>query len=210
MTPSVEAATGRMRNAQSGLEREIKQQRRRWRSRVKRGRVWFDAEVREAHRRLRQSIPQYVLQANLLSLLTAPVIYSLLLPLALLDLWVTLYQAVCFPIYGISAVPRRRYFALDRHQLAYLNAIEKVNCTFCSYANGLIAYVREVAARTEQYWCPIRHARRIPVPHGRYHLFFDYGDAERYRRGLMPLRDTLRRAPRRTGRSHALHRRPRR
>jgi hypothetical protein len=89
-------------------------------------------------------------------------------------------------------VPRRRYFAIDRHKLAYLNAIEKANCTFCSYANGLLAYVREVAARTEQYWCPIRHARAIPVPHSRYHLFFEYGDAERYRRELMPLRGTLR------------------
>ncbi len=113
----------------------------------------------------------------------------------MLDFWVTLYQSVCFPIYGIARMPRRRYFAIDRHKLAYLNGIEKLNCTFCSYANGLIAYVREVAARTEQYWCPIKHARTIPVPHSRYHLFFDYGDAERYRRALVPLRDALRRAP---------------
>jgi hypothetical protein len=167
-------------------------------SRVHRGRVWFDRELRDAHRRLRQSIPSYLLEANLLSLLTAPVIYSMLLPLVLIDLWVTLYQSICFPIYGIARVPRRRYFAVDRHKLAYLNGIEKLNCTFCSYANGLIAYVREVAARTEQYWCPIKHARSIPVPHSRYHLFFDYGDAERYRRDLVPLRNALRRGlPRR-------------
>ena len=166
-----------------------------WQSRVRRGRVWFDRELREAHRRLRQSIPVYVVEGNLLSLLTAPVIYSLLLPLSLLDVWVTLYQVICFPIYGISRVPRQRYFALDRHRLAYLNGIEKLHCTFCSYANGLIAYVREVAARTEQYWCPIKHARTIPAPHDRYRMFLDYGDAERYRRDLGPLRDTLRRHP---------------
>jgi len=160
-----------------------------------RGRVWFDRELREAHRRLRQGIPAYILEGNFLSLLTAPVIYSLALPLVVLDLWVTLYQWVCFPIYGIARVPRRRYFAIDRHKLAYLNGIEKANCTFCSYANGLIAYVREVAARTEQYWCPIKHARTIPVPHNRYDLFFDYGDAERYRRDLLPLRGALRRGP---------------
>ena len=110
---------------------------------------------------------------------------------ALLDTWVTIYQWVCFPIYGIARVPRRHYFVIDRHKLAYLNAIEKVNCTFCSYANGLLAYVREVAARTEQYWCPIKHARPLAVPHTRYHLFFDYGDAEGYRRGLVTLRRTL-------------------
>jgi hypothetical protein len=157
----------------------------------RRGQVWFDKELRETHRKLRQSIPAYILEGNLLSLLTAPIIYSLLLPLVLLDLWVTLYQSICFPIYGMAPVPRRRYFAVDRHKLAYLNGIERANCTFCSYANGLIAYVREVAARTEQYWCPIQHARAIPAPHQRYHAFLEYGDAEGYRNGLPALRHAL-------------------
>jgi hypothetical protein len=182
------------------VERWIKDRRRRRQRRLHRARVWFDRELREAHRRLRQGIPAYVRQGNVFSLLTAPVIYSLLVPLVILDLWVTLYQLVCFPIYGIAGVPRRRYFAIDRHKLAYLNGIEKVNCTFCSYANGLIAYVREVAARTEQYWCPIKHARSIPVPHGRYQRFFDYGDAEGYRRDLSSLRADLRGARDRTER----------
>ena len=104
----------------------------------------------------------------------------------------TIYQWVCFPIYRIARVPRREYFVIDRHRLAFLNAIEKANCTFCSYANGVIADVCEVAARTEQYWCPIKHARAIAAPHVRYHLFFDYGNAEGYRRELPVLRRTLR------------------
>jgi hypothetical protein len=151
----------------------------------------LDAELRETHRRLRQRIPAYILEGSLLSLLTAPVIYSLLLPLVILDLWVTLYQSICFPVYGIARVPRRRYFAVDRYRLAYLNGIEKMNCTFCSYANGLIAYVREVAARTEQYWCPIKHARAVPTPHARYQSFVDYGDAHGYRNELPALRQNL-------------------
>lgn len=155
-------------------------------------RVWFEKERRETHRRLRQGTPAYILEGNLLSLLTAPIIYSLLLPLVLLDLWVTLYQFICFPIYGVTRVPRRRYFAIDRHKLAYLNVIEKVHCTFCSYANGLIGYVTEVAARTEQYWCPIKHARAIPTPHRRYHAFLDYGDAHGYREELPSLRHAMR------------------
>ena len=110
----------------------------------------------------------------------------------MLDVWVTLYQWVCFPIYGIAQVPRRRYFVIDRHKLAYLNGIEKANCVYCGYANGVIAYVREIAARTEQYWCPIRHARAIPTPHTRYQLFFDYGDAKAYRHELPRLQRALR------------------
>jgi hypothetical protein len=174
------------------IRRDVAEQRRRWRYRILEGRVRFDQEVRVAHWRLKQSIPAYLRGANHLSLLTAPVIYSLLVPLAVLDLWVTVYQWVCFPIYGIAPVRRRRYFPLDRHRLEYLNAIEKANCTFCTYANGLVAYVREVAARTEQYWCPIRHAQAIQAPHPRYRAFFDYGDAERYHGELTAIRRTLR------------------
>lgn len=196
MSPSVERFVDRIHDAEEHLKREAKDQQRRWQYRVRRGRVWFDKELRETHRRLRQSTPAYILEGDLLSLLTAPIIYSLLLPLVLLDLWVTLYQSVCFPIYGMTRVPRRRYFAIDRHKLAYLNAIEKVHCTFCSYANGLIGYVREVAARTEEYWCPIKHARAIPAPHHRYHVFLDYGDAHGYRNELPALRHAMRARPR--------------
>jgi hypothetical protein len=137
--------------------------------------------------------------------LTTPIIYSLLLPFVLLDVWVTLYQWICFPIYRIDTVRRLQFFAVDRHKLPYLNAIEKVNCTFCSYANGAIAYIREVAARTEQYWCPIRHARVVKHPHRRYVRFAPYGNGWRYRQGLRKLRDELH-----SNRGQALGRRNRR
>lgn len=100
---------------------------------------------------------------------------------------------------GDGPVPRRPFLVLDRHRLQYLNAIEKANCTFCSYANGAIAYVHDVAARTEQYWCPIKHATDIAAPHHRYHLFFDYGDAQAYRRDLPDIRAQLHRCQPVTG-----------
>jgi len=123
--------------------------------------------------------------------LTVPLIYSLLLPLALLDLWATLYQWTCFPVYGIGRVRRRDYLILDRHRLPYLNALEKLNCGFCAYATGVLGYVREIAGRTEAYWCPITHARPVRDTHAHYRDFFDYGDAAGYRHGLMPLRRGL-------------------
>ena len=103
MSPYVERIAQHLRDAEDDLEREVHEQQRRWPYRIRRGRVWFDKELRESHRHLRQGIPAYVFQGNLLSLLTAPVIYSLLLPFVLIDLWVTLYQWVCFPIYGVPA-----------------------------------------------------------------------------------------------------------
>ena len=174
------------------LRRSVRDQRRRWRYRITRGRVEFDREMHELHAQLRQSLPAYLRGANPLSLLTAPVIYSLLVPFAILDAWVWIFQRICFPIYGIPLVRRRPYFALDRGKLRYLNAIEKANCTFCTYANGVLSHVREVAARTEQYWCPIKHARPIASPHERYHQFFDYGDAASYREQLAWQRRRLR------------------
>ena len=135
---------------------------------------------------------RYVLGSRPLILLTAPVIYSMVLPLLLLDLLFSLYQLICFPVYGIVKVRRSDYLIFDRNQLAYLNLVERLNCAYCSYGNGVIAYAREIAARTEQYWCPIKHARRMQGAHARYPEFVDYGDAEAYRSELAALRKALR------------------
>ena len=110
----------------------------------------------------------------------------------LLDLFMAVYQAVCFLVYGIPRVRRKDYFAFDRGQLAFLNAIEKINCAYCAYANGLLAYVREIASRTEEYWCPIKHARRVLGAHSRYASFVDYGDSDSYRHDLERLRTEAR------------------
>ena len=110
------------------------------------------------------------------------------MPFLVLDLFLFLYQAICFPVYGIPKAKRSDYLIFDRKDLPYLNIIEQFNCFYCSYANGLAGYFREIAARTEQYWCPIKHARRILAAHDRYPRFFEYGDAESYRKGLERLK----------------------
>jgi len=158
---------------------------------VHKGKVRFEQIVIARHRAAKMGLTRYVLGSRPLMVLTAPLIYSLILPFAFLDAFVTTYQTVCFRVYGIPLVRRQDYFIFDRGHLAYLNAIEKVNCVFCSYANGLIGYVREVASRTEQYWCPIKHARRVIAAHDHYAAFLDYGDAEAYRRELQTLRQDL-------------------
>ena len=79
-------------------------------------------------------------------------------------------------------------FECLRGQLAYLNVLEELNCEYCAYANGLLAYVGEVASRTEEYWCPIKHARPVLGVHSRYGSFVDYGDGDAYRHDLERLR----------------------
>jgi hypothetical protein len=187
----------RIASLEAELDAEFAKRRAGLRYGLERGRVIFEEEVLRRHRELRTSLLHYIANARPLVVLTAPVIYSLIIPLVLLDLSVMLYQAVCFPAYRISKVPRRDYLVFDRHHLAYLNALEKLNCAYCSYANGLVAFVREVAARTEQYWCPVKHARRVIAAHGYYAGFADYGDAEAYRREIASLSN---RAPPEAGR----------
>lgn len=173
------------------LELEFARTREEWRYRIAAGRVRFEREVHDAHRRLKLGIPRFLRESSIPNLLTAPVIYLMVIPIALLDAWITVYQAVCFPVYGIARVRRASFVVIDRQHLAYLNAIEKLNCVYCGYANGVFAYVREIAGRTEQYWCPIRHAKRIRAPHEYYRRFVDYGDAEGYHRQLPALRREL-------------------
>ena len=154
--------------------------------------VAFEREVIERHRTLRLGLVRYLTRSSLPNYISSPVIYSLAIPVMLLDGWVSLYQTICFRAYGVPQVRRSDYVVFDRHHLAYLNRIEALNCAYCGYANGVIAYAREIASRTEQYWCPIKHALRIRDPHQRYLKFLEYGDAEGYRAHLAEYRRKIR------------------
>lgn len=182
----------RIRAMEEELEVRLALARADLRFRVEGGKVEFEQAVLQRHREMKVRLSRYVLGARGLVVLTAPLIYLLVVPLALLDLLVTVYQAACFPVYGIAKVRRGDYLVFDRRYLAYLNPLEKLNCAYCSYANGLIAYVREIAARTEQYWCPIKHARKLLAAHPRYGDFVDFGDVDAYHERLDTLRGALR------------------
>jgi hypothetical protein len=191
MAHSADRLFARIAELEEQSEQEMAHARTQFRYRIESGRVRFERDVRHVHKRLKHSIPRFLRESHPLHVLSAPVIYSMVVPIALLDLWITAYQAFCFPIYRIARVNRSAYIVIDRQHLAYLNAIEKLNCVYCGYANGVFAYVREIAGRTEQYWCPIKHATRVRAPHGHYREFVDYGDATAYHRELPLLRAKL-------------------
>lgn len=158
---------------------------------IKGKRVEFEQSIKETHKRLKTNFFRWLVTNRPQNLITGPIIYSMIIPLLVADFFVTFYQLTCFPIYGIKKVRRSDYIVYDRQQLNYLNFIEKFHCTYCAYGNGMIAYVTEVIARTEQYFCPIKHARKRLGAHARYERFLEYGDAkdyearvEEYRRAL--------------------------
>lgn len=184
MTPPLDELLDRLRTLQDEIEAEYLRAREDWGRR----RDALADEFQRQQRRYKVGLFRYVSRTRALVVLTSPVIYMGWIPFLLMDLFVTLYQALCFPVYRIPKVRRADFLVFDRADLPYLNALERFNCFYCSYGNGVAAYTREVAARTEQYWCPIKHARRIRQAHELYPHFFDYGDAEAYRAGLNRLR----------------------
>ena len=158
---------------------------------IKGKRVEFEHSISAMHKQLKTGFFQWLIKNRPLNLITGPIIYGMVFPLVMLDLCVSFYQAVCFPIYQVAKVKRSDYIVLDRQHLDYLNFIEKFHCTYCAYGAGLIAYVGEIIARTEQYFCPIKHARKIVGTHARYSHFLAYGDAEEYEKRLEAFRIAL-------------------
>jgi len=181
MNETVAVLQEKLRDLETQIEREIEEHRDQFHYSVTQKRIEFEAAVQSRHREMRISVFRFLRRSGVMRILAALTIYVLAMPLIILDIGVTLFQFICFPIYGIKKVPREDFIVIDRHHLAYLNPIEKLNCAYCGYANGLLAYAREVAGRTEERWCPIKHARRVQGLHRGYYDFADYGDAESYR-----------------------------
>lgn len=196
MSDQIKRLADQIRMLEEEMEAEFARRRDALDYTIESGRARFDAKVAARHKQLQTALVTYVTGARPLIVLTAPVIYAVIIPFVLLDVFVTVYQAVCFPVYGLEKVRRRDHIVFDRHRLHYLNGIEKLNCVYCSYGNGLISFTREIAARTESYWCPIKHARRMDHAHGAYRDFAEYGDAGGYRARVEAWRERVGGAPR--------------
>ena len=181
------------------LQKAIEEQHEHLRYQIEGKRITFEQTIREAHLKARMGVFHWFLTVRPQNYFTAPIIYGMVIPLALFDLCISFYQLICFPIYGVARVKRSDYIIYDHQHLAYLNVIEKVDCLYCSYAVGLLGYAQEITARTEQYFCPIKHARKMLNAHARYERFLDYGDAKNFHEKLEEFRTELARERDQTG-----------
>jgi hypothetical protein len=189
--PRIDELIEQLRGIEAEIQVEFDKKRDDFQAVVGARRVSFSEGVAALERTSKTNLRAFFSAGSLRSLITAPLLYAGIVPLVLLDGFIGFYQWVSFPVYGIKKVVRSDYILLDRGDLPYLNAVERLACVYCGYANGLAAWFREVAARTEQFWCPIKHARKMIAAHSRYDTFFEYGDAESYRLGLERLRDSM-------------------
>jgi hypothetical protein len=191
MNDRISQILAQMATLENDLRTAVHDQESRMFFRIDGKRVEFERSVRQAHRKLRKSFFRWLVTDRPQNLITGPIIYAMIVPLMLLDLCVSFYQWACFPIYGIAKVRRGDYLVFDRRHLGYLNFIEKFHCTYCEYGNGLMSYMAEILARTEQYFCPIKHAHKILGTHARYNRFLDYGEAQAYAARLEEFRVAL-------------------
>lgn len=75
----------------------------------------------------------------------------------------------------------KKYIKIDRYKLSKLTLIQKVNCVYCGYANGLLPYAMAISAETEKYWCGIKHDidKNSEYIEPEYHK--DFIDYDKYR-----------------------------
>ena len=145
-------------------------------------------ETGRRHPALKDQSIQGILKYKSLQIITAPFIYLCFFPTILLDLVVTLYQKICFPLYGIPQIKRKGYVIIDRYKLKYLNFSKKFNCVYCGYFTGVISYAQEIPGKTEQYWCPIKHAKKLKNSHSHYSKIMDFDDATDYQEKFVKIR----------------------
>lgn len=113
---------------------------------------------------------------------TLPFIYFAVFPMILMDFWVEMYHRVCFYFYRIPYVNRAKYIKIDRQKLSYLGVLQKINCVYCGYANGLVKYWTQIFAETESYWCGIQHEKDGNYIAPDHHVdFVPYNDPLAYR-----------------------------
>ena len=108
----------------------------------------------------------------------APLIWLMIIPIVITDIFVEIYHQIAFPIYGIQKVRRFEYIRiLDREKLPYLSFLEKICCAYCGYVNGWFHYASTIAGRTESYFCHIAHLETRGYIASDHELsFVKYGD----------------------------------
>lgn len=108
----------------------------------------------------------------ILRLISIVTITLMVFPLLIVDLFTSFYHAIYFRINGIPLIPRSRYIIIDCGRLMGLNWVQRWNCVYCDYANGLIAWTKAVINTPEAYNCATaRHQEEHQKEYFEYEKF---------------------------------------
>ncbi len=144
--------------------------------------VIFNSEAKQRNRIFKKPLTETLFTAQVREVFSIPFIYIMIVPTIILDIFLTVYQQTAFRLYQIPLVSRKDYIVYDRKVLDYLNILQKFNCMYCSYVNGVFQYAVEIGGRTEKYWCPIKNAHKRSWEHDWEKYFADYWDPEGFKK----------------------------
>jgi len=188
MNDKIREIVEEIENMKLKLEEEITEQESHINYEIHNGYVKFENEVLIKQKKNMKNLLTWFREVPFLHFLAAPIIYAMIIPSVLLDVILFIYQQIVFRIFKFKFIKRSEYIIFDHQYLGYLNPIEKLNCLYSSYVNGLMQYASAIASRTELYFCPIKHAKKVLHEHDYYNEFLSYGDEEEYSERLKALR----------------------
>lgn len=108
------------------------------------GKIVFSKKQKEENKKEKLPTYRYMLGAQIRHIISMPFIYGMIVPALFLDIFLFVYQQTCFRLYRIPLVKRKDYITAERKHLDYLNWIQKINCLYCSYVNGIFSYAVEI------------------------------------------------------------------
>lgn len=69
--------------------------------RIEGSKIRFEENLKRVHRELKTGVIAWLRASDIRNVLSAPFVYAMVIPLALLDLFLVVYQAICFSLYRI-------------------------------------------------------------------------------------------------------------
>ncbi len=166
------------------IKKEYEKLRKKYDFSIENGKIIFSKKAKEYQKSFKTPLSDYAVPKSVKHFLSMPFIYGMIIPGLFLDVSLCIYQQTAFRLYWIPRVRRSDYIVYDRRHLNYLNLIQKINCLYCSYMNGLFSFAVEIWGRTEKYWCPIKAARRKKWWHDWESHFADYGNPKEFEKAF--------------------------
>lgn len=114
----------RIMQLEKELEQEIKKKNHEIIKSYQKQKIRFEESIRKQQEKYRVHLLRYVFSARLRSIIVAPIIYFMVIPISIFDVSIFIYQHITFRFYGIPLVIRKDYITIDRHHLGYLNLLE--------------------------------------------------------------------------------------
>jgi len=123
MSTQIEVLLDKIKDLEDELIDELQKQQQEFSYEIFKRRVYFGENVIIQHKGYAKHLFNYIIDEKLKNILSIPFMWMCIIPVALMDITISLYQEICFPIYGIPKVKRQDYIVFDRQYLNYLNII---------------------------------------------------------------------------------------